>query len=686
MFRFLLIVLLWSYLTSTAMLAQNCPDLPGFTKLGTFDNHSYYLSGNALSWGKANLIAQQTGGYLVSLNSQEENEFLRKQLGNNMVFIGLNDQNQEGVIQWANGEPITLDLSYHNNQNNDFAVMNFWNGNWEMGNKWEERKFVIELDCDNSSTPTNPNPVQVFIFAGQSNMSGAGKSNELNPALKIVPPNAIVKIHFYGYDYTDFSAGNFGPEVEFIQEIAQAHPTQKFLFIKYAWGGTGISAWLPGTYHYQTLKNKVYQALGQLNVDYELAGFLWMQGETDAFNPNDAEQYAHRLQTMISSLRNELGEPNLPVLVGQIDPPNACCAATVQAAEADFVASDAHANLVLTDGLSRCWNDPIHYNSAGQIDLGHRFFESYQTLRPKGFEFHCPENIVKVLEEGDVHQSIAWDMDDFSSDCDLGGDVQVAQTLGKPSGSAFEVGTYTVAYAAMDGCQNTDTCQFSIEVKPFTACPAKIEGFTKLGSFNGHSYFLSENDLTWTDAKDFAEEHGGYLATMTTNEENDFLRSKLNNHMVFIGLSDNDNEGQLNWANGESVSLNLAFGNSDSNDFAVMNFWAGTWELVNKWVAKPYVMEMDCESLDANPISNKQAFMSPIYPNPAKATISFDFDVDTDQAVDFTIFSESGHLFLAEKRDLPKGLSKVTINIGHLPKGRYTIKTIQNRSIHFVKF
>ncbi len=686
MLRSILIILLGGFLLNTA-IGQSCPDLTGFSKLGTFQGHGYYLSENPLSWANANLAAQQTGGYLVTINNPEENEFIRQHLVNNMVFIGLNDKDQEGSLQWANGEPVDFNLSSNNNQNSDFAVMNFWNGHWGMGNKWEERKFVVEMDCGNLTTPPHPDPVQVFIFAGQSNMSGAGLSNELNPALKIVPPNATLSIHFYGYEYTDFSAGNFGPEVEFIQEITQAHPNQKYLFIKYAWGGTSLTQWLPGTTHYQTLKNNVFKALGALNTDYDLAGFLWMQGETDAFSPNDAGLYADRFNTMITSLRNELGEPNLPVLIGQIDPPTACCTATVQAAEADFVASDAQARWVLTGGLSRCWNDPIHYNSAGQIDLGHRFFASYQTLAPKGFEFHCPDNIVKILGEGDNTKSITWDLDDFSSDCDLGSDVQVTQIQGKTTGSAFEVGNYTLAYAAIDGCQNKDTCQFSISVKAFSACPSKVEGFTKLGNFNGHTYFLSENDLTWTDAKDFAEEHGGYLATMTTTEENDFLKGKLNHNMVFIGLHDDDNEGQLNWANGESMNLDLAFGNSDTNDFAVMNFWAGTWELVNKMVEKPYIMEMDCENTDSTaPIETSQAFMSPVYPNPAKTSISFDFDALTESTFNFKIFSESGYLFLAEKRTLPKGLSKVSLNIGHLPKGRYTIKTNRDQSIHFVKF
>ena len=687
MLRAFIFVLLGLFMLNGSIFSQNCPDLSGFIKIGGLKGHDYYLSESLLTWEEANLLAQQNGGYLVSINNQEENDFIRQRLANNMVFIGLNDKSEEGNLQWSNGEQITLNLSSKNTNNNDFAVMNFWNGFWEFGNKWEQRKFVLEMECG-SSTPTNSMPIQVFIFAGQSNMSGGGNSSEIDPDLKIVPPNAQVKIHFYGNEYTDLSAGNFGPELEFIHEISKANPSQKYLFIKYAWGGTGMNQWLPGSFHYQTLKDKVYQALGSLNSDYELAAFLWMQGETDAFSPDESALYAPRLNTMISSLRNELGTPDMPVLIGQTDPPNACCVAAVQQAQMNFVENDAQARFTLTGGVARHWNDPIHYNTAGQIDLGHRFFASYQTMKPQGFTFKCPENKVKILGEGATSVNVSWEIGQFVSGCPTSPNVNVTQIHGMTSGSAFEIGDHIISYAAIDGCQNKDTCHFSVEVQAFSACPMEVEGFTKLGDFNGHTYFLSKNDLTWTSAQDFASENGGYLTTISTDDENEFLKGKLNNHMVFIGLNDLNNEGQMNWPNGEALNLNLSYKNNDINDFAVMNFWDGTWEMVNKWVAKRFVMELDCASVFNSPVSNSVfSKMSPVYPNPATNEISFVFDSDVDKMVTFSLFSESGYLLLAEKRHLPKGKSTVSIEIESLPKGRYTIKSIQNQnSIHFVKY
>lgn len=61
-----------------------------------------------------------------------------------------------------------------------------------------------------------------------------------------------------------------------------------------------------------------------------------------------------------------------------------------------------------------------------------------------------------------------------------------------------------------------------------------IAGFTKLGEVNGHGYYLSDASVNWNEAKTLAENAGGYLATMNDQAENDFLKSNLNNNMVFI--------------------------------------------------------------------------------------------------------------------------------------------------------
>lgn len=46
--------------------------------------------------------------------------------------------------------------------------------------------------------------------------------------------------------------------------------------------------------------------------------------------------------------------------------------------------------------------------------------------------------------------------------------------------------------------------------------------------FNGHFYMVIDIDTTWTEAKTYCENLGGHLATITSQEENDFINSLRN--------------------------------------------------------------------------------------------------------------------------------------------------------------
>jgi len=71
-----------------------------------------------------------------------------------MVYIGLNDQDSEGNLEWFNGEPVTYNnvdpcgFCEENSANQDFAIMAPWNGTWSFSNFWNQRLYVMEVDCD----------------------------------------------------------------------------------------------------------------------------------------------------------------------------------------------------------------------------------------------------------------------------------------------------------------------------------------------------------------------------------------------------------------------------------------------------------------------------------------------------------------------------------------------------------
>lgn len=74
-------------------------------------------------------------------------------------------------------------------------------------------------------------------------------------------------------------------------------------------------------------------------------------------------------------------------------------------------------------------------------------------------------------------------------------------------------------------------------------------------TYKGHSYKYYHNynnQVTWTEARDLCEQLGGYLVTITSEGENDFVYSicKPGRH-TWIGLSDTKKKGKYKWVTGE---------------------------------------------------------------------------------------------------------------------------------------
>ncbi|MGY8968736.1 MAG: T9SS type B sorting domain-containing protein, partial [Flavobacteriales bacterium] len=72
----------------------------------------------------------------------------------------------------------------------------------------------------------------------------------------------------------------------------------------------------------------------------------------------------------------------------------------------------------------------------------------------------------------------------------------------------------------------------------FNYIKASLAGYTKIGDFQGHSYFKSNTDSDWFQAKATAESLGGYLITIKTEAENEFILNNADVEVIgcWIGL------------------------------------------------------------------------------------------------------------------------------------------------------
>ena len=114
--------------------------------------------------------------------------------------------------------------------------------------------------------------------------------------------------------------------------------------------------------------------------------------------------------------------------------------------------------------------------------------------------------------------------------------------------------------------------------------PSSIIGpgsFTSIGEYNGHTYYRSNSSATYATARPTCENAGGTLVVITSAGENDFIKTNLgySAHM-WIGLTDEADEGTYVWATGESFGdyVNWSSGQPDAaQDYGGMYYNTGYW-------------------------------------------------------------------------------------------------------------
>jgi len=89
---------------------------------------------------------------------------------------------------------------------------------------------------------------------------------------------------------------------------------------------------------------------------------------------------------------------------------------------------------------------------------------------------------------------------------------------------------------------------------------------------NGHHYLSTDTLSTWSEASELANSLGGYLVSITSEEEQAFLISTFlsipedASSGYWIGFTDKDEEGSFVWTSGEETSY-TNWGASEPNDY-----------------------------------------------------------------------------------------------------------------------
>ena len=86
-------------------------------------------------------------------------------------------------------------------------------------------------------------------------------------------------------------------------------------------------------------------------------------------------------------------------------------------------------------------------------------------------------------------------------------------------------------------------------------------------SFNGHTYALFKNTVTWYTANEWCKAMGGHLAYIESAEENAFLHNLCGEAQVWMGGTDAAGEGSWYWTNGRAFSYTNWYSGQPDNYF-----------------------------------------------------------------------------------------------------------------------
>ncbi|XP_051560247.1 CD209 antigen-like isoform X3 [Myxocyprinus asiaticus] len=78
-----------------------------------------------------------------------------------------------------------------------------------------------------------------------------------------------------------------------------------------------------------------------------------------------------------------------------------------------------------------------------------------------------------------------------------------------------------------------------------------------------HWYFISSEEKSWSDSRQFCRDHGGDLVIINSEEEQRFISSFKKN--VWIGLSDIEKEGKMKWVDNSPLKKGFWMVNEPNN-------------------------------------------------------------------------------------------------------------------------
>ena len=237
-----------------------------------------------------------------------------------------------------------------------------------------------------------PQGLHLFLLGGQSNMSGRGTlaaSNRVDHTrIYVMTPAGGWRPATEPFHWEKPKANAAGLAASFARAYADAHPGVAVGLVPVAYGGSSIRNWQPGKVHYTNAVAYARRAMAHGT----FKGFLWHQGESDAFQMERVGGYVPLFTNAITRLRCELGLEGVPFVAGELGPylkdwkdskrPNLFWQ-EMNAEIAKGVKLLPRAVLVPSEGLYDVRKDRIHFETPSLRAFGLRYFDAYRACPPE---------------------------------------------------------------------------------------------------------------------------------------------------------------------------------------------------------------------------------------------------------------------------------------------------------------
>lgn len=226
--------------------------------------------------------------------------------------------------------------------------------------------------------------LHIYLLMGQSNMVGRDTrtlgSPSGNPHVLSLNGQGQWVIAKDPLHEDKKIAPGVGPGLSFALEMAKADPEIVIGLVPCAVGNTPLSRWSKGGDLYDKAVGRG-KAAAQVGV---LKGVLWHQGEAETSKIDNAETYGARLSQMFKDLREDLGVPTLPIVVGQLGeflrPEKHVYAGIVRSAIKQVSISCPAVGFADAAGLGDK-GDKLHFSAEAEKTLGRRYAQAMQEVQ-----------------------------------------------------------------------------------------------------------------------------------------------------------------------------------------------------------------------------------------------------------------------------------------------------------------